>query len=124
MYLALKHLHLTLIAIAFALFLLRSFWLMTNSPLLQKKLFKILPHPINLIMILSGFAVAHAASYPLSSPWIIAKLVALVIFVILGLLTFKQTTKPRQLLFFSAALLTFVYIVSVAVTKLPTVTGA
>lgn len=124
MYLALKHLHLTLIAIAFALFLLRSFWLMTNSPLLQKKLFKILPHPINLIMILSGFAVAHAANYPLSSPWIVAKLVALVIFVILGLLTFKQTTKPRQLLFFSAALLTFVYIVSVAVTKLPTVTGA
>lgn len=124
MYLALKHLHLTLIAIAFALFLLRSFWLITNSSLLQKKLFKILPHPINLIMILSGFAVAHAASYPLSSPWIIAKLVALVIFVILGLLTFKQTTKPRQLLFFSAALLTFVYIVSVAVTKLPTLTGA
>ncbi len=124
MYLALKHLHLTLIAIAFALFLLRSFWLITNSSLLQKKLFKILPHPINLIMILSGFAVAYAASYPLSSPWIIAKLVALVIFVILGLLTFKQTTKPRQLLFFSAALLTFVYIVSVAVTKLPTLTGA
>jgi uncharacterized membrane protein SirB2 len=124
MYLALKHLHLTLIAIAFTLFLLRSFWLITNSPQLQKKLFKILPHPINLLMILSGFAVAYAASIPLSSPWIIAKLTALVVFVVLGLLTFKQTTKSRQILFFSAALLTFVYIVSVAVTKLPTVIGA
>jgi uncharacterized membrane protein SirB2 len=47
----------------------------------------------------------------------------LVVFVVLGLLTFKQTTKSRQILFFSAALLTFVYIVSVAVTKLPTVIG-
>jgi uncharacterized membrane protein SirB2 len=119
MYIALKHLHLTLIAIAFGLFLLRSFWLITGSAQLQKKLFKILPHPINLIMILSGFAVAFAAHFPLSSPWILAKLGALVVFVILGLLTFKQTTKSKQMLFFSAALLTFVYIGSVAVTKSP-----
>ena len=78
MYLAVKHLHLTLIAIAFGFFLLRSFWLFTRSPLLQKKLLKVLPHPINLLMILSGFTLAYVAGYPLSSPWIIAKLVALV----------------------------------------------
>lgn len=119
MYIALKHLHLTLIALAFGLFLLRYFWLMTGSPQLQKKPFKILPHPINLLMILSGFAVAHAASFPLSSPWILAKLGALVVFVILGLLTFKQATKTKQIVFFSAALITFVYIISVAVTKSP-----
>jgi uncharacterized membrane protein SirB2 len=119
MYIALKHLHLTLIVIAFSLFLLRSFWLMTGSTQLQKKLFKILPHPINLVMILSGFAVAGIGSIPLSSPWIIAKLVALVAFIALGLLTFKQTTKTKQMLFFSAAFLTFVYICSVAVTKSP-----
>jgi uncharacterized membrane protein SirB2 len=124
MYLAVKHLHLTLIAIAFTFFLLRSFWLFTGSPLLQKKLLKILPHPINLVMILSGFALAHVAHYPLSSPWIIAKLVALVLFVAFGLLTFKQPTQTRRIMFFSAALLTFVYIVCVAVTKLPTVIGA
>jgi uncharacterized membrane protein SirB2 len=120
MYLALKHLHLTLIAISFILFLLRSFWLMTGAAQLRKKLFRILPHPINLLMILSGFAVAASGSIPLSSPWIITKLVALVVFIVLGLLTFKQTTKTKQILFFSAALLTFVYICSVAVTKLPT----
>lgn len=124
MYLAVKHLHLTLIAIAFSFFLLRSFWLFTRSPLLQKKLLKILPHPINLLMILSGFALAYVAGHPLSSPWIVAKLIALVLFVAFGLLTFKQPTRSRQFLFFSAALLTFVYIVSVAVTKLPTVIGA
>jgi len=119
MYLALKHLHLTLIAISFLLFLIRFFWLMAGSAQLQKKLFKVLPHPINLLMILSGFAVAINGSIPLSSPWIIAKLTGLIIFIALGLLTFKQTGKSKQMLFFSAALLTFVYICTVAVTKLP-----
>ncbi len=119
MYLALKHLHLTLIALSFFLFMLRSLWLMMESTQLQRKIFRILPHPINLLMILSGFAVAFSLSLPLSTPWILAKLIALLAYVALGVLTFKQTTKGRQALLFSAALLTFVYIVSVAVTKSP-----
>jgi uncharacterized membrane protein SirB2 len=110
MYLALKH---------FTLFLLRSLWLITNSLQLQKKLFRILPHPINLLMILSGFAVVYSLGVSLSTPWILAKLIALVVYVVLGILTFKQTSKTRQFMFFSAALLTFVYICGVAVTKSP-----
>jgi len=119
MYIALKHLHLSLIAISFLLFLIRGFWLLSNSPRLQQKLIKILPHPVNLLLILSGFGVAYSLNLPVSTPWILAKLVALLVYVALGILAFKQTTRAKQILFFSAALLTFVYIVSVAVTKLP-----
>jgi uncharacterized membrane protein SirB2 len=119
MYLALKHIHLTLIAISLLLFLLRSFWLLTGSAHLHKKLFRILPHPVNLFMILSGFAVLYSLGLPMTTPWILAKLMALVIYIGFGLIAFKQKTASKQMAFISAALLTFVYIVSVAVTKSP-----
>lgn len=119
MYLALKHIHLTLIAISLLLFLLRSFWLLTGSANLHKKLFRILPHPVNLFMILSGFAVLYSLGLPMTTPWILAKLMALVIYIGFGLIAFKQKTASKQMAFISAALLTFVYIVSVAVTKSP-----
>lgn len=120
MYLALKHLHLTFVALSIIFFVLRGIWLFMNSSLLGKKWLKILPHIISTLLLVSGIVLAvHLGMSPGSQPWLMAKMIALIIYIGLGVAAFKVAIPGLQKTFWVAALIVFAYMVSVALTKNP-----
>jgi uncharacterized membrane protein SirB2 len=72
-------------------------------------------------LLVSAIALALQLSYtPANSPWLAAKIVALLIYIGLGTLAFRfAKTPPMRLVAHLAAQLVFCYIVAVAVTHDP-----
>lgn len=120
-YLLLKHFHMTCAALSGSFFLVRGTWMLAGSPLLQRRWVKTLPHLVDSLLL--GSAVGLAAwshQYPGEQPWLTAKLVALVAYILLGSVALKYgRTKTVRTIAWLAALTTFGYIVAVAVTKNP-----
>ena len=116
----LKHTHLTALALSFLLFFIRGYLMMRNSSASKHRVFLIAPHIVNLLLIGSGIALAVVMHFnPANQPWLAVKLVALVVYIALGILTFKHPVlKIRKILWISA-LVVFAFIVSVAQSKNP-----
>ena len=116
----LKHTHLTALALSFILFFIRGYLMMRDSNASKHRAFLIAPHIVNLLLIGSGIALAVVLHFnPANQPWLAVKLVALVVYIALGILTFKHPVlKIRKILWISA-LIVFAFIVSVAQSKNP-----
>jgi len=116
----LKHTHLTALLISFLLFFVRGYLMMRESNTSNHRVFLIAPHIVNLILIGTGIGLAVVMHFnPANQPWLAVKLVALVLYIILGVLTFKHPIlKIRKILWLSA-LIVFAFIVSVALSKNP-----
>lgn len=120
MYLALKHIHLTFVVLSLLAFFVRGIWLFMNSSMLGKKWVKILPHIISTILLVSGIVLAvHLSLSPGSQPWLMAKIVGLIIYIGLGVAAFKVPSPTVSKLLWVSALVVFAYIVSVAISKTP-----
>ena len=120
-YMALKHIHLTTIAITFALFTLRVLWMLMDSPQLNKKWIRILPHINDTLLLISAIALAVTLQqYPFQAPWLTAKLLGLLAYIFLGLVALRlgKTKVVRGLAALSASRV-FFYFVGVALTKAP-----
>ncbi|MEI7795349.1 MAG: SirB2 family protein [Methylococcaceae bacterium] len=109
-----KHLHLLFVALSLGSFLGRVALSQFRPEMLQLKWVNIAPHVINGLLLLTGFSLAF--SYPGDYGWIAAKLVALLGYVGLGMMTLKRTDVTRWYAF-GGALLLFTYIAKVAMTK-------
>lgn len=119
-YLALKHLHVSLVAISLSLFLLRGLWMLRGSPRLQQRWVKIAPHIIDTALLGAGLTLAIISHQnPAQQPWLAAKLAALVLYIALGMLAFKASRAMVRRLAFGGALLCAAYMVSVAISKTP-----
>ena len=116
----LKHIHLTALAISFFLFFICGYLMLRESNASKHRAFLIAPHIVNLLLIGSGIALAVVMHFnPANQPWLVVKLTALVIYIALGILTFKHPSiKVRKILWLSA-LVVFAFIVSVAQSKNP-----
>lgn len=120
MYLALKHLHMTMVLLTFFSFFIRGLWMWRHSPLLHKRAVKILPHIIDTLLLVSAIALAVLLQFsPMSQPWLMAKIIALVVYIGLGVIAFKHPKPLVQKASWIAALIVFIYIVSVAFSKNP-----
>lgn len=120
MYLALKHLHFTFVILSLLAFFIRGIWLFMGSSMLTKKWVKILPHIISLVLLASGIAVAvHLGVSPGNQPWLMAKIIGLIVYIALGVAAFKASNPVTRKACWVIALVVFAYIVSVAVTKSP-----
>lgn len=120
MYLALKHIHLTFIVLSLLAFFVRGIWLFINSSMLTKKWVKILPHIISTVLLVSGIVLAvHLSMSPGSQPWLLAKIIGLIVYIGLGVAAFKVPSPGARKLLWVSALIVFAYIVSVAITKNP-----
>ena len=120
MYMLLKHFHLTFVDLALLSLVLRGIWMMLNSPVLNTKLMRIAPHAINTLLLLSGIALSvHLQLSPGSQPWLLAKIIALVVYIGLGVAAFKVPNPLARKILWVDALILFAYIVSVAITKSP-----
>jgi uncharacterized membrane protein SirB2 len=120
-YFAVKHFHMSCAASSGALFFLRGVWMLRDSPLLQKRWVKIVPHVIDTLLLTSAIVLAvWSGQYPLVQPWLTAKLFALLAYIVLGTIALKRgKTKEVRTAAFIAALAVFAYIVKVAVTRQP-----
>ena len=118
-YVALKHLHMTLAAVSGTFFFVRGLWMMAESALLQRRWVKVAPHVIDTLLLASALMLAvWSSQYPFAQNWLTAKLLALIVYIVLGTIALKRGRSKRIRVFaFIAALLAFAYIVMVAVTR-------
>lgn len=122
-YIALKHLHVTFVALSGLLFLVRGIWMLRDSPRLQQRWARIVPHVVDTLLLASAIGLAVVShQYPGQMPWLTAKVVGLVAYVVLGTIALKRgRTQSVRTAAFVGALACFAYIVAVAVTKNPLV---
>jgi uncharacterized membrane protein SirB2 len=120
-YQSLKHFHMGCAALSGTLFLLRGRWMLRASPMLQQTWVRIAPHVIDTLLLASAIGlVVWSHQYPGQQPWLSAKLLALVGYIVLGTIALKRgRTKGQRQAAFVAALALFLYIVAVAATKQP-----
>lgn len=121
MYLALKHIHLTAVGLSFALFALRSFWMLQDSPSLQKRWVKIVPHIIDTVLLVSAISLAVLLQqYPFVDGWLTAKVLALLAYIGFGTIALKRgRSRKVRLLALCGAVLSAAYIVVVALNHHP-----
>lgn len=122
-YIALKHLHVTFVALSGLLFLVRGIWMLRASPNLEQRWARIVPHIVDTLLLASAIGLAVVShQYPGQMPWLTAKVVGLVAYVVLGTIALKRgRTQGLRTAAFVGALACFAYIVAVAVTKNPLV---
>ncbi|RJF99342.1 SirB2 family protein [Noviherbaspirillum saxi] len=118
-YLAVKHFHMTFVALSGILFLIRGLLMLADSPALQKRVLKIAPDVVDSLLLASAITmVVWSAQYPFVQNWLTAKVIALVAYIILGTVALKTgKTKAIRVTAFITALLIFAYIVKVALTR-------
>lgn len=112
-----KILHLTFILLSISSFVGRIYLAEKSPEMLEQKWIKIGPHVVNTFLLITGFTLVFQGSW-LSAEygWIVAKLIALVAYVGLGIVAIKSQGELRWKAF-AGALACFVYIAVVAVTK-------
>ena len=121
MYAALKYVHICMAAASIGGFVLRGWWMMNASPLLARRSVRVLPHVVDTVFLISGVGMVMLTSVALlQTGWLQTKLALLVAYVLLGTVALKRgRTKPLRVAAFAGAVLTFAYIVGVALAKSP-----
>ena len=106
---------------SFTLFALRGVWMLRDSPQLSRRWVKILPHGIDTLLLASAIALTLMLhQYPLTHAWLSAKLVALLVYIGLGLVALRYgKTKRVRAAAWIGAVAVFLYIASVALSHDP-----
>ncbi len=120
-YLALKHIHITCAVLSGLGFCLRGWWMLTGSPWLKHRLTRTLPHIVDTVLLGSAIAMAvMSGQYPFAQAWLTAKLVGLLAYIGLGTMALKRGRTPAiRARIFLMAVLSYTYIVGVALSKSP-----
>ena len=121
MYPILKSLHTILAALTISGFLLRGYWMITESTLFRNRVTRIAPHLVDTLFLATAvWMVVELQLEPLAQPWLQAKLVGVLGYIGLGMLAFRfgRTTEIR-LIAFVAAIASFAYVVGAALSKSP-----
>jgi len=116
-----KSIHLITLTITITGFVLRGFLMFRESPLLQAKLVKIVPHVNDTVLLASAiWTGALINQYPFVDTWLTAKIMGALAYIVFGAfaLTYGKTQRVR-ITCFLLALLCFGYVVAVAATKNP-----
>jgi uncharacterized membrane protein SirB2 len=118
-YPTLLSIHKATVVISISLFLLRGAWRMMDSPMNSKRWVKIVPHVNDALLLAAAIGMlAVTGLNPLEHGWLMAKIVALIVYIVLGTIAIKRGETPLQrTLAFVGALAVFGYIAAVAVTK-------
>ena len=117
----LKLIHVTCAFVSFAGFALRGYWMAVGNPLLQHRVAKVLPHVIDTLLLGSALSLLMVLQLsPLTQPWLSAKIIALLVYIGLGMVALRfGRSKRTRVSAWLLALLTAGYMVSVAYSKSP-----
>jgi uncharacterized membrane protein SirB2 len=119
-YAAIKQLHVSAAGASLALFMLRGAWMMADSAQLERRWVRIVPHIVDTVLLGSALWFAWQLGAAGTRGWLVAKIIALFVYIALGTVALKRgRTRGVRVAALAAALATFAYIVSVAVTKSP-----
>lgn len=120
-YATLKLIHVSCVVTSYALFFIRGVWMLRDSSLLHRRWVRIVPHVIDTLLLGSAITLALMLhQYPFVAGWITAKVVALFVYVGLGMVALRfGRTRGKRVQAWLAAQVVFIYIVSVALTRNP-----
>ncbi len=120
-YVLLKQVHVFFALASIIGFILRWNWRMSGSRLSQMKLTKIAPHVVDTLFLTTGVALAFTINqYPLSTPWLTAKITGLLVYIVLAMFAMSgKVTRPWRVTAFLAAVSTYAWILTVARLKSP-----
>lgn len=114
-----KTIHIVCALLSISGFVGRGLLLIKGSPLLTARWVKISPHIIDTVLLASAIILASQWGWAaLQMPWLQAKITALIVYIVLGSLAIRPG-RPQwvRISAWLAAIITFAYIVSVAMTK-------
>ena len=120
MYGLLKLVHVTAVVLSGAGFVARFLLATMHRPPAARGI-RVAPHVVDTVLLGSALALAWVGGFnPLRISWLEAKLAGLVVYIVAGTLALKRGRTPRtRAAAFGVAVLTYTYIVSVALTKHP-----
>lgn len=118
-YLLIKFVHVSSAVISFLGFSLRGYWMLVESPRLQNRISRVLPHIIDTVLLLSAITlVLMSRQYPFVVDWVTVKIGLLVLYIVLGTVALKRgRTRRIRIIALGSALVTILTIFYVAITK-------
>jgi uncharacterized membrane protein SirB2 len=124
-YATIKAVHVACAAASYALFFVRGLWMMNDSPLLARRWVRIVPHVNDTVLLATAIALAWMLRLsPLDHGWLGAKILALLVYIGLGMMAMRPGRPKRtRIAAWIAAQGVFLYIVAVAITRSPLLTG-
>ena len=114
-----KLLHVSCVVLSFTGFMLRGLWMLSGSPMLNKKWVKVVPHIVDTVLLSSALFLVYLLGLSIvENNWLLVKIAALIVYILLGSVALKRgKTKKIRILAFTFAVITFYYMISVALTK-------
>lgn len=116
LYYWLKQIHFISVLLSFALFIVRGAWVLSGHSLPRHPALRALPHTIDTVLLGSAiWLTTLIQQYPFRDGWLTTKVLLLAVYIALGSLALRraQTLRTRALAF-AAAVLTFLFLFSVA----------
>ena len=115
-YTLLLHVHVTAVVASISLFLLRGALMLADSPLLTRRVLRILPHVVDTVLLVAALGLLHVTHQsPFRDDWLAAKVIGLVVYIGLGTVALKRgRTRGVRAAAFVAALVVVGWIVLVA----------
>lgn len=120
-YATVKLIHQSAVALSIGGFVLRGVASLMGARWVSGRAAKTVPHVVDTGLLASAVTLAAWLHLnPLTTPWLAAKIVALLVYIGLGIVALKPSRPaPQRCLAMLAAFATLAYIVSVAITKNP-----
>ncbi len=119
MYLTLKTVHVSFAILSIAGFVLRGVWMFRQNTDLDRAIVRIAPHVVDTAFLITGiWLVVILQLNMMQQGWLIAKFVALILYIVFGVIALRRgRTMQIRTAAFVAALTTYLYIVGVALHK-------
>lgn len=119
-YATVKLVHQGCAALTLALFVLRGAWMVGSPARLRERWVRVVPHLVDTLLLASALWLAWQLGSDGVPGWLVAKVLALLLYIGLGTVALKRgRTLRTRCVAFAGALVVFAYIVAVAFSKSP-----
>lgn len=107
--------------ISISFFCVRFFWAVSDAPQLNQKWVKTLPHFVDTLLLGCGlYLLFTLKAWPSEQAWLAVKLVALIVYILLGTFAIKRgKTKHTKIVTGALAILVYLYMINVAISRNP-----
>ena len=116
-----RQLHIATVVFNICFFSLRFYWMLYHPALAQNPVVRRLSQFNDTLLLAAGITMAVMSSqYPFDAPWLTAKLLVLILYILLGTMALRLgKTRRQRIVFGLLALMSAGYIVSVAISRTP-----
>lgn len=118
-----KYIHVSSVILTLTFFFIRGIWMILESEKNKQRWVKLLAPVIDSVLLVSAITLAiKTQQYPIEQHWLTAKIIAMIIYIALGMIALNYgRTKNIRITAWLAALCCFGYIVSVAISRNPVI---